>query len=318
MLKGKIPLLKILAGFAVLIASAAMVLNWRQLAFSALNFVNEPYETGFYEKNFELESGVIYRKDSETGQRYSVLRHFGDGFENVTTINDLIGVERGWTNFTLQSPEAPTVADYTKLAHQILIGEGDFLDNRVEPSTEQAHSGQQSLRTLAVAPEHSSICKASLHSTLLYFVKGDHVWFSAWYYFEKVGEFNTLMDLESTFVRNHPGMRIRLNQGYLDIELAKWVPNPMYRQPKENRIPFPLGQWVHLEAHFLLSDLENGIVQLWQDDELIIDVRGKTLPFAAAVYDDLEIGLSSHSFGPDAAILYVDDLIISTERTQDS
>jgi hypothetical protein len=318
MLNRKIPFIKILVGFAVLITLAAMVLNWRQLTFSALNFVSEPYERGFYEKNFELESGVIYRKDSETGKRYSVMRHFSDGFENSTTINDLIGVERGWTNFTLQSPKAPTVADYTTLAHQILIGERDFLDNRVEPSSEQAHSGQQSLRTMAVAPEHNTICKASLHSTLLYFVKGDHVWFSAWYYFEKVGDFHTLMDLESTFVRNHPGMRIRLNQGYLDIELAKWVPNPVYRQLRENRILFPLEQWVHLEAHFLLSDLENGIIQLWQDDELIIDLRGKTLPFAAAVYDDLEVGLSSHSFGPDAAILYVDDLIISTERIQDS
>ncbi len=47
---------------------------------------------------------------------------------------------------------------------------------------------------------------------------------------------------------------------------------------------------------------------------LIIDRRGQTLPFAGAVYDSLEIGLSAHSFGPETAILYVDDLFISAEN----
>lgn len=318
MLNGNLRLLRILAGLAVLIACAALLLNWRQLAFDLQNFVSEPYEPGFYEESFELANGVIYRKDPETGERYAVMRQFEDGFENAATIGDLIGIERGWTHFTLQSPSAPTVADYTKLAHQILIGESGFLDNRVEPSAEQAHSGQQSLRAFAAAPEPIPTGKASLHSQLLHFVKGDHVWFSAWFYFEKAGEFNTLVDLESTFVRNHPGIRIRLNRGYLHIELAKWVQNPIYRQPKQDRIPFPIGRWLHVEAHYLLSDQENGIVQLWQDGELIIDLRGKTLAFAGAVYDDLEIGLSAHSLSPDAAILYVDDLIISNERIQDS
>ncbi len=306
--------LKIAAVLAALIVTTAMVLNWRQLAFNIIIFVT--YDKDFYEKNYEVENGRIYRKDFSTGKRYPVKRYFNDGFENVTTIRDLIGTERGWTNFTLQSPEAPTVADYNKLRHQILNGERGFLDNRIEPSSEQAHSGQQSLKTLAVAPDSSMVCtKASLHTTLLHFVKGDDVWFSAWYYFEKIGEFNTLMDLETTFVRNHPGMRIRLSHGYLDFELAKWVPKYIYRQPKGDRIPFPIARWVHVKVHLLLSDKEDGIVQLWQDDKLIIDQRGQTLPFAKAVYNDLEIGLSAHSAGPGSAILYVDDLIISVEST---
>jgi len=160
--------------------------------------------------------------------------------------------------------------------------------------------------------------KSSLHTSLLHFVKGDDVWFSAWYYFEKAGEFNTLMDLETTFVRNHPGMRIRLSNGYLDFEFAKWFPKSIYRQPKGKKVSFPIGRWVHVKAHLFLSDKKDGVIQLWQDDTLIIDERGQTLPFAKAVYDDLEIGISAHSVGPDSAILYVDDLMISAEQPFDS
>jgi hypothetical protein len=45
----------------------------------------------------------------------------------------------------------------------------------------------------------------------------------------------------------------------------------------------------------------------------ILDARGQTLRLASTVYDDLEVGISAHSFGPSAAILYVDDLVISPE-----
>jgi hypothetical protein len=122
------------------------------------------------------------------------------------------------------------------------------------------------------------------------------------------------MDLETTFVRGWPGMRIRLHKGNLEFEFAKWEPNQVHRQPIGERIPFPIRRWVFVEAHLLLSENDDGIIQLWQDDTLIIDRRGQTLPFAGAVYDSLEIGLSAHSFGPETAILYVDDLIISAEN----
>ena len=45
----------------------------------------------------------------------------------------------------------------------------------------------------------------------------------------------------------------------------------------------------------------------------IVDARGQTLPLAGTIYDDLEVGISAHSFGPNPAILYVDDLVISPE-----
>jgi hypothetical protein len=71
---------------------------------------------------------------------------------------------------------------------------------------------------------------------------------------------------------------------------------------------------VLIEARLLLSENDDGIVQLWQDDRLVIDRRGQTLPFAEAVYDSLEIGLTVRTTGPEPAILYVDDLMISAEQ----
>ena len=41
------------------------------------------------------------------------------------------------------------------------------------------------------------------------------------------------------------------------------------------------------------------------------DEQGQTLPLAGAVYDSLEIGISAHSFGPNSATVYVDDVAIS-------
>ena len=52
-------------------------------------------------------------------------------------------------------------------------------------------------------------------------------------------------------------------------------------------------------------------MRLWQDGMLLIDQQGQTLPLAGAIYDNLEIGISAHSFGPNPATVYVDDVEIS-------
>jgi hypothetical protein len=291
-----------------------IIVHWRPIVFNIMNIIVPPYDPNFYEQYYEVEDGVIYVLDLDRGARYPVLRIFSDGFENAATIRDLVGPGNGWTQLTLQSPQASSVSDYNRLAQQILGGEGDFLDNRIEPSAEQAHTGQQSLRAAAVAHDGGSCCsKASLHTLLLHYLKGDDVWFSAWYYLEEPVEFITIMDLETSYVRGWPGMRVRLHHGYLELELAKWEPNVVYRQPESQRIPFPTGEWVHVEAHLLLSEDREGVIQLWQNDVLIINQSGQTLPFENAVYDSLEIGLTAFSHGSDTIVLYVDDLRISAD-----
>ena len=66
-----------------------------------------------------------------------------------------------------------------------------------------------------------------------------------------------------------------------------------------------------MKARLHLSESADGQVQLWQDDTKLIDEQGQTLPLAGAVYDSLEIGISAHSFGPNPATVYVDDVTVS-------
>jgi hypothetical protein len=225
---------------------------------------------------------------------------------------DLLAGNRVWTHVTLQSPRAPTVEAYNKLAQRILKEGGAFLDNRIEPSEEVVHSGKRALKCTCVAKSSSMITtKASLSSSLLYFTEGDDYWFSAWFYVAGAVRPHTLMDLESTWIKQHPGMRIVLREdGRLAAEL-KWGHKPRYRQPKGQEVTFPVAQWVSVKLHLRLSANDDGLVELWQDGNQLIEERGQTLPLATTVYDNLEVGISAHSFGNDPTTLFVDDIVVS-------
>jgi len=274
-------------------------------------FLEQVYDPDFYAKNYAERGGAIYRK-SEKGELVPVRRRLSEDFENVKTVRDLIGLDRGWTGFTLQSPEAPRVKDYVLLRKRLLAG-ADYLDNRVEPATEVVHSGKGALKTRSVAPSREMICaKASLDTELLHFVKGDDVWFSGWYHVpEACGMPLTMMDLETTWFKEHPGIRIMIYDGqYAGFEL-KWGGKPEYRQPRGQEVAFPRGKWVRLRSHLKLSEKEDGVVELWQDGVKIVDARGRTLPQAHTIYNSFEIGISAYSAGPEPATLYVDDVAIS-------
>ena len=276
-----------------------------------LVFVEKVYDKGFWEKNYTRREGRIFRVDGDTGKEYPTRRYFEEGFENADRITDLIGIERGWNSFTLQSSSTPSVPEYVQLRNRILRGEAEFIDNRVEPSSEVVHTGVKALKCYSLAPTPKMVCtKASLSTELLYFVKGDDVWFSGWYFIPAGGMPFTLMDLESTWIKEHPGMRIMIEDGAAMFEL-KWAGKPKYRQPQTERVRIPMGRWVNLKARLHLSESADGRVQLWQDGQKLIDQSGQTLPLAGAIYDSLEVGISAHSFGPDSATLYVDDVVIS-------
>jgi hypothetical protein len=276
------------------------------------DFIAEGYDPEFYEKNYVEQDGAIFRKH-ENGKLYRVGREFSDDFEGARTIGDLIGLERGWTAFTLQSAKSPTVADYVRLRNRILTGRGDFLDNRIGPSVEVAHGGQTALKAYSVPRSGDAVTnKASLETELIHFVRGDDVWFAGWYYVPAEGGMPfTLMDLETTWFKEHPGIRIMVfGEKYLGVEL-KWGAKPMYRQPRGKEIVFPRAKWVQVRFHTMLSEKDDGVVELWQDETKIVDARGQTLPLAHTIYNSLEVGISAHSIGPLPATLFVDDVSIS-------
>jgi hypothetical protein len=269
-------------------------------------------------KSYVADGRTIYRVDEGTGKRYRVLQQFQENFEGVPLgvegLRALIGETRKWTEVTLQSPLAPTVPDYVALRQKILQGKGDFLGSQVEPSRDQAHVGGQSLKCVCPAKSSAMECsKASLSTGFIYFVKGDDVWYRAWYRIDGKTRPHTLVDLEDSMVTGSPGIRVMVfEEGYLGVEL-KSLEKPTYRQASRKRTLFPTDRWVEVVWHVHLDDGPAGRVQLWQGGALLVDAAGQTLPFRTAIYNSLEVGISAHSFGDKPATLYVDDLIVTTK-----
>jgi hypothetical protein len=264
------------------------------------------YDPDFFKKNYVVEKGVVHRK-ADDGRLFEVLKQFESGFEDVKSMRELIGEKYKWTACTLQSPAAPEVKDYVDLRNRILKDNAPFIDNRIEPTAGLAHSGKQSLKFYSVAPSRGMICsKASLDTGFLHFVKGDDFWFSGWY-FVKEGWPQTLLDLECSFAKGYPGIRLYLFEDkYLGAEL-KWAHKPKFKQAAA-RTAFPASKWVNVVAHFKLSEKPDGIVQIWQDGKQVVDAKGQTLAFADAVYDNLEVGITANQ---QTSTLYVDDIKVT-------
>lgn len=267
-------------------------------------------------QQFVKEGDEIVTIDLETGKRYPLLKHFEDGFEaipeGVEGLRSLIGEERQWTELTLQSPQTPSVADYVALRRRILHENASFLDASVAPSKLQAHSGQLSLHCICPAKTARMICtKASIGTGLVGFEQGDDLWFQAWFRVHGKTRPFTLVDIEGRHVKESPGIRLMLFDGqYLGVEL-KALNKPKYKQDNANLVPFPMDQWVEVTWHVQLHP-DEGQVQVWQDKQQIVDARGPTLPFAGMLYNNLEVGISAHSFGNEPAELFVDDVLITT------
>jgi len=276
--------------------------------------VQRVYDPDFYQKHYVDRDGAIFRKD-DAGTLVPVRRRFAEDFERATRLADLIGPERGWTSCSLQSPKAPSVADYVALRKRIVAGTADFLDNRLEPSDELAHGGSMSLKSVSMPPARGMVtAKASLSTELLHFVKGDNVWISWWCQVpDGSGMPFTLLDLETTWIEQHPGIRVAVAEGKHVCLQLKSLGNPYYRQPKENEIVFPRDRWVRLRVHLGLTEADDGVIEVWQDERKIIDTRGRTLVLANAIYNSLEVGISAYSEAGRPATLYVDDVEISAE-----
>ncbi|MFO1062517.1 MAG: hypothetical protein U0892_01415 [Pirellulales bacterium] len=280
-------------------------------------WVDRVFDPDEIARSFVREGDAVFRVDPESGKRYRLVKEFEDSFEDVPEEADglraLIGEQRKWTEFTLQSPRTPTVSDYVGLRKRILKEGADFLDASVAPSSSQAHSGRQSLRCVCPAKASHMVCsKASIGTGFVYFEQGEHLWLDGWFRIEGTARPFTLADIEDRQCKESPGIRLMLFNGdELGVEL-KALEKPKYRQLTDRKIGFPTDRWVHVKWHVLLHP-DAGHVQVWQDDELVVDGRGPTLPFRDAVYDSLEVGISAHSFGDQAATLFVDDVRIKAE-----
>jgi hypothetical protein len=277
--------------------------------------VEKVYDPEEFRTAYVNEGEKVFRVAPDSGKRFEVLRQFKEDFDDLPVgpagLKEMVHEQRlRWGSFTLQSPGKPTVEDYVELRKQLLEGNGDFADARIEISSAQKVSGERALRC-EVPPRTSQMvtCKSSLSTPLVYFRNGDDFWFEAYYFIE--GAFPlTLADLECEFIKNHPGIRLRFyDTDVLGVEL-KALDKPQYKQTPGAVIVFPRDKWVRVRAHFRLSAFD-GIIEVWQDDNKIIEATGSTLPFPEAIYNSLEIGASAYSELEGTSIVYVDDVRIS-------
>jgi hypothetical protein len=284
---------------------------------SAWTLLGSAYtDPDFFEKNYVRKDGILHRKNLDTGELYPTRKQFGETFEGASTLNDLINPEQGWTGMTLLSPQAQSVQAYVDLKHCILARTCTFKDNSVMPTTEFSHSGKTSLKCYAVTPKANMSSgevgsKASIGSDLLHFVAGDNFWFSGWY-FAKEGMPFTIFELNSTWSEKSPGIRLMVQEddGSLGFE-TRFADRKRYVQPKGSSTPFPAGEWVQIKIHLALSNRSDGVIQLWQDGQLVIDTHGANLPFKEAIYNSINVGITNMMQGAQPATFYLDDVQIS-------
>jgi len=276
--------------------------------------IEHAYDPDFYAKNYVEKDGAIFRK-RDNGELIPVRRQLSEDFEKIKTLRELGTMESGWTEFTLQSPKTPTVKDFVALRNRIIRGQSDFIDNRIEFVSDMVHSGHGAMKTYCESPSRSMICaKSFLGTELLHFVKGDEVWLSGWFNIPKgSGVPFTVFDLKTNWIHLRPGIRLVLWDGkYAGYEL-KWARRVEYRQAHGKESPFPLGQWVNLKVHLKLSEKDaDGLIEMWQDGQQILNTHGQTLTMANSVYNSLEVGITAHNDLSKPATLYVDDVKVSS------
>jgi hypothetical protein len=186
-------------------------------------------------------------------------------------------------------------------------------DNSAVLTTERAHTGQNALKCVAAPFDGKRASEADIEREGLRFVKGDDVWFSAWYWLEgnPAGSTVFLWDLESTELRNTPGRRLFLQNGeMIASDLGKWWSAKKF-QAIQGAPKFPKNKWVEVKIHLHLSDRADGRMQVWQDGVKVLDEQGKTLPRARTTYDRMQVGVTANAGRTQAQTLFVDDVVLS-------
>ena len=168
--------------------------------------------------------------------------------------------------------------------------------NQITLEKNVVQEGQKSLRFHPKSQTNASIRKQGLA-----FKKGDNVYFSGWFHLtQKAGEstsgltFWALRSSAKNFrYQGEPGRTLTLDQDQNIISpLIKWIPPmPTFMQSSLQKIPFPTNQWTHVRVHLRLSEGDDGLMQVWQDQQKIISQTGPTLPQADTVYSILELGV---------------------------
>jgi hypothetical protein len=141
-------------------------------------------------------------------------------------------------------------------------------------------------------------------------------YYSAWFLLPEARAPTTYWTLLYFFTEGQAG-NSNTRRGLWDVNLGRQAIeffNETNRRttPPTPRIPYPIGQWFHLEAYFAYEPPRNGHIIVWQDGQPLIDVPD----LGVAPSENLYWGIGSDTDGltPSSFTMYVDDAAISTAR----
>ena len=181
--------------------------------------------------------------------------------------------------------------------------------------------GEQAVRFEAV-PTDGATSKASLFVNDMHLEEGTVVSFAASYWLSEDSGRPFLMDLEEDAVIGAgPGMRLWLDEDQaLMLERKKYAEKDVYQDG--SKVTFPRDQWVVLRMETFLSQGRDGWVEVYQDDELVLNVPDiRTLPRdrlyaiqgTRGAYTNVEVGITAAGVGG-AVELWMDDVVVQTLR----
>ncbi len=187
--------------------------------------------------------------------------------------------------------------------------------NPMRLETALVHSGTQALFLSAPAYDGEDTPKASLMREFPPLGEGRQVWTEMYLYLpaDSPAEDLFLWDMEDPatcllgVVCHAPGRRLYLSAGALASDLGKWWRGRDFRQLDGAAIPFPRERWVRLRVYLSLSAGGGGRMMVWQDEALVLDARGRTLPASDSAYSRLEVGITANG-STQPARLYLDDV----------
>ena len=221
--------------------------------------------------------------------------NYQDGFENYSTLADLLLPDDLYWSYTQQTRPG----------------------NTIEVDSSQHHTGTHSLKFVAKKSDNEGASKSSIAKQHMAFWEGETVRMRAWYFIEGVNSLDWLflMDLEEqTAIGAGPGMRLALVDNQLRMEYK--FNEKDITQPTVQAIDFPRNQWVEILWELKLSRKNKGSVKLWQNGQLLIDRQNvRTLPKdilyfqqgTKGMYSSCEIGITADSKENDLT-LWVDDI----------
>ena len=255
----------------------------------------------YHVRSFVYLIGIMFLSSCLSITEETVPLSFMDDFESYQVVSDLFVGNQGWTGTNLSTG-----------------------DNTIEVDSTFARTGQRSLRFSARGsnPE-TTLSKCSLFNQAIEYEEGETVEITAWYYLEGTSWENGwvfLLDLEERVpIGAQPGTRLALTKdpgNPLIIEF-KYHQSSVVQQTDLQRA-FPLNEWVEIRWIVRLSQGQDGAVEVWQNQNLLMQAEGiQTLPKdqiyaiqgTRGIYNSIEVGITANA-DSEEKVLYVDDFLI--------